>query len=137
MTSADEPVDTVRRFLEAAARDDLPGTLECLHPDLEWVPLRARTEGAFQGHEGYERFRSDTWEHYERFEPEVELIEVGERVVSSGVVHVRGKESGVEMEVATAGVFEFRDGMIVRWHDFGSEELALAEARRLEAEETG
>jgi hypothetical protein len=78
--------------------------MECLHPELEWVPLRARTEGAFRGHEGYERFRADTWEHY---------------------------------DVATAGVFEFRDDKIVRWQDFGSEERALAEARAREADQGG
>jgi hypothetical protein len=45
-----------------------------------------------------------------------------------GVIHVRGKSSGLEMEVPSAGVFEFRDGLIVRWQDVGSKEKALAAA---------
>jgi hypothetical protein len=44
------------------------------------------------------------------------------------VIHVRGKSSGLEMEVPSAGVFEFRDGLIVRWQDVGSKEKALAAA---------
>jgi ketosteroid isomerase-like protein len=128
-------LDTIRRLVDAEARGDHAAALECLHPELEFIPLRAGTEGAFRGHAGYERFRTDTWDHYERFEPELELLEVGDRVVSWGVVHVRGKGSGVEMEVATGGVFEFRDGKIARWQDFGSKEHALQTARARAADQ--
>jgi ketosteroid isomerase-like protein len=39
---------------------------------------------------------------------------------------VRGRGSGAEAEVPTGGVFEIRDGRVVRWQDFGSREAALA-----------
>ena len=120
-----EDLETVQRFLDAALRDDLEAALACLHPELEFIPQRVRIEGAYRGHEGFERFRADTWEHYDRFEPDYELQDLGDRVASWGVIHVRGKASGLEMDVPSAGVFEFRDGLIVRWCDVGSKEKAL------------
>jgi uncharacterized protein len=119
-------VETLRRLFEAEARDDAAAALECLHPDLEFIPMRARTEGAYRGHDGYERFRADTFDHYESFEPRFELEELaGDRVLAWGTVRVRGRGSGLEMDVPSAGVFEFRDGRILRWEDFGTREKAL------------
>jgi ketosteroid isomerase-like protein len=120
-----EQVETVRRFIEAGVRDDLEAMLACLHPEVEMLPLRASTEGAFRGHEGWKRFRADTWSHYEKFEPRYELRDLGDSVLVFGAILVRGLGSGVEMEVPSAGIFEFRDGLIVRWQDFGSKERAL------------
>ena len=126
---SEQNMEVVERFLDAASRDDLEGTLECLHPDLEFVPLRVSTEGAFRGHEGFERFREDTWEHYDTFEPRYELRDLGAHgVLVWGAICVRGKGSGLKLEVPSAGIFEFREGKIVRWQDFVSKERALEEA---------
>jgi ketosteroid isomerase-like protein len=120
-----DQVETVRRFIEAGVRDDLEGMLACLHPEVEMLPLRASTEGAFRGHEGWKRFRADTWSHYEKFEPRYKVADLGDGVIVFGAILVRGMGSGVEMEVPSAGIFEFRDGLIARWEDFGSKERAL------------
>jgi ketosteroid isomerase-like protein len=78
-------VEVVRRFLDAAERDDLPGSLACLDPDLEWVPLRAATEGVYHGHEGFEKFVADTDETFEIFRPHFELNDLGgEQVLAWG-----------------------------------------------------
>ena len=37
-------LEVVRRFIDQ--REDLPAVLAFLDPRLEWVPLRAATEGA-------------------------------------------------------------------------------------------
>ncbi len=119
-------LETLRRLLDAEDREDGPAALACLHPELEFIPMRARTEGSYRGIEGYERFRADTFEHYESFEPRFEFEELdGQRVLAWGTVRVRGKGSGIEMDVPSAGVFEFRDGKIVRWEDFGTRAKAL------------
>jgi ketosteroid isomerase-like protein len=60
-----ENLDTVQRLLAAAERDDVPAALACLNPELDWVPLRAATEGAYHGHEGFEQFVADTNETFE------------------------------------------------------------------------
>jgi ketosteroid isomerase-like protein len=120
-----ENVDVVRRLLEAQERDDLPAALECLDPDVDWIPLRAATEGSYRGLEGVEKFYADTRENFEVFEPHFELSALGDRVLAWGTIHVRGSGSGVETDIPTGGVFDVRDGRIVRWQDFGSKEKAL------------
>jgi ketosteroid isomerase-like protein len=120
-----ENVAVVRRLLDARERDDLPAALACLDPDLEWIPARAPTEGVFRGHAGFEEFLADTDENFESFVPHFELRPVGERVVAWGTISVRGMGSGIEMDIPVGGVFDFRDGKITRWQDFGSKEKAF------------
>jgi len=84
------------------------------------------TEGSFRGHDGFRRYHVDTRDHYEVFEPRWEMHQVDEqRVLSWGVVHVRGRSSGVELDVPSAGIFEFRDGKILRWQDLETKERVL------------
>lgn len=49
-------------------------------------------------------------------------------MLAFGTIHVRAKGSGVETDIQTGGLFEFRDGRIVRWEDFGSKSKALEAA---------
>jgi limonene-1,2-epoxide hydrolase len=51
--------------------------------------------------------------------------DLGERVLAWGTIHVRARGSGIETNIETGGVFEFRDGKIMRWEDFGSKDAAL------------
>jgi limonene-1,2-epoxide hydrolase len=95
------------------------------HPDVEYVPLRSATEGEYRGIAGIERFIADTEEVFEKFEPHFEFLDLGERVLAWGVIHVRARGSGIETDIATGGIFDLRDGKIVRWEDFGSKEKAL------------
>jgi limonene-1,2-epoxide hydrolase len=95
------------------------------HPDVEYVPLRSATEGEYRGIGGIERFIADTEEVFEKFEPHFEFLDLGERVLAWGVIHVRARGSGIETDIATGGIFDLRDGKIVRWEDFGSKEKAL------------
>jgi hypothetical protein len=95
------------------------------HPDVEYLPLRSATEGAYHGLAGIERFNADTEEVFEKFEPRCEFLDLGERVLAWGVIHVRARGSGIETDIATGGIFEFRGDKIVRWEDFGSKDEAL------------
>ena len=123
-------VDLVRRLLAAQVRDDVEAALDYLHPEVDWVPLRSATEGSYRGHDGFRRFAADTFETFETFEPHFELRDLGEEVLAWGTISVRGSGSGVEIEVPVGGLFGFRDGKIGSWRDFGSQEQALAAARR-------
>ena len=98
------------------------------HSDVEYLPLRSATEGTYRGIAGVERFNADTEEVFEKFEPQYEFLDLGERVLAWGVIHVRAKGSGIETDIATGGIFEFRDGKVVRWEDFGSKDKALKAA---------
>lgn len=42
-----------------------------------------------------------------------------------GIAGIRARGSGIETDIATAGVFDFSDGKIVRWEDFGDRDEAL------------
>ena len=121
-------LDLVRRFLAAAARDDRPAVLACFDPDVEFIPLRAATEGVFHGHAGIERFLDDNRANFDLFEPNWEFRTAGDRVLVLGTVRLRGRGSGVEMDVPSAGVIDIRDGLITRWQDYGSVPRALEAA---------
>jgi limonene-1,2-epoxide hydrolase len=130
-----ENVEVVRSAIDAFTRRDIEAVLDrgelgsmvnqFYAPDVEFIPLRAATEGAFHGRAGVEKFVADTLENFETFEPHYELRDLGAKVLAWGTIHVRGSGSGVEMDIPTGGVFEVRDGRIVRWEDFGSKEKAL------------
>jgi ketosteroid isomerase-like protein len=95
------------------------------HPDVEFLPLRSATEGGYRGLLGIEAFIEDTTEVFDKFEMNYEYADLGERVLAWGTIHVRARGSGIETDVGSGGIFEFRDGKIVRWEDFGSKERAL------------
>jgi ketosteroid isomerase-like protein len=121
-------VDLVRRLVDAWG--DVEGALPYVHPEVEWIPMRAKTEGAYHGHEGVLRFVADTEETFETFEPRFELEELpGGRVLAWGSIHVRARGSGVALDVPVGGIFDVREGKVARWEDFGSREGALDAAR--------
>jgi limonene-1,2-epoxide hydrolase len=122
-----ENVELLRRGIEEANRVGISEVNPRLyyHPDVEYLPLRSATEGKYRGIAGIERFNADTEEVFEKFELHYEFLDLGERVLAWGVIRVRARGSGIETDIATGGVFEFRDGKIVRWEDFGSKEKAL------------
>jgi hypothetical protein len=107
-------------------------SLSAFHADVEWLPLRVATEGAYRGIEGVERFLADTEEVFDKFEVRYQLLDLGLRVLAWGTIHLRARSSGIETDIATGGLAEFRDGKIVRWEDFGSKDKALQAIGRTE-----
>jgi ketosteroid isomerase-like protein len=95
------------------------------HPDVEFLPRRAATEGAYRGIAGLEKFLADAEEIFDKFEFNYDLLDLGERLLAWGKIHLRARGSGIETDIPMGGVFEFRDGKIVRWEDFGSRDKAL------------
>jgi len=122
-----ENVEVVRRLNDALNRGEV-NEMEIrsfFHPAVEFLPRRSETEGAFHGLAGMERYHADTEKIFEKFEPHYEFLDLGERVVAWGTIHVRARQSAIETDISMGGVFEFRDGKIVRFEDFGSKESAL------------
>jgi SnoaL-like domain len=95
------------------------------HPDVEFLPLRAATEGAYHGIAGIERFIADNEAVFEKFEPNQEFLDLDERVLTWGTIRVKAKQSGIDTDIPVGGVVEFRDGKIVRWQAFDSKDAAL------------
>ena len=121
-----ENVEVVRSIQDDWNRGDTTVDPERIHPDLEYLPRRAATEGAYRGLAGLESFIADTLEVFEKFELHTKFADLGdERVLSWGHIHVRARGSGIETDIEIGGVYEFRDGKVVRWEDFGSKDKAL------------
>jgi ketosteroid isomerase-like protein len=122
-----EIVDAFRRGTEAINAGGLE--IESIHPEVVFEPLRSLTEGAFLGHEGMRRFIADTHEMFEVFQASYpDIRDLGDRVLAIGSIRMRGKVSGVETDVPTAVIAEFRDGLLLRFKDYGDARSALRAA---------
>ena len=70
---------------------------------------------------------ADIQENFERFDPwldETRAVE-DDRVVASGGIRFRARESGVDMAERMGWVFEFRNGLLRRMMFYGSRREAL------------
>jgi ketosteroid isomerase-like protein len=118
-----------RRGLEAFNQRDVEGVLATLDPDVELIPLRAVLEGRrYSGHEGFRTYLADVDEDWDEFtvEPD-EFRELdGERVLTLGRIHARGRGSGVEVDYPAAWISEIRAGKVVRLQFYSDEAHALA-----------
>ena len=124
-----ENVDAFRRGMEAISRGDLLDIPETIHPEAVMEPLRSGTEGPFVGHDGMRRFITDTEEMFELFRVSLtDVRDLGDRVLAIGSIRMRGRESGVETDVPTAAVAEYRDGLLWRYKDYGNAREALRAA---------
>jgi ketosteroid isomerase-like protein len=129
---SDENVAQCREVLEAVNRGDAESLVEHAAPDVVWEPARAGTEGAFKGHEGLRAFIEDTEESFEEFKGSVsEIRGMGDRVLVVGTIRIKGRGSGIETDIPAAGIFTFRDGLLVRFKDYG-ERMAALEAAGLD-----
>ena len=126
-----EDVDAFRRGTEAINRGevDIPALV---HPEAVFEPLRSGTEGAFVGHDGMRRFLADTEDMFEIFQASyTDIRDLGDRVLAIGSIRMRARASGVETDVPSAAIAEYRDGLLWRYKDYGQARLAL-EAVRLD-----
>jgi ketosteroid isomerase-like protein len=132
MHAVTEPahIEAFLRGVDAINRLDVEGALDLTHPDGVFEPLRAQTEGAFLGEEGMRRFLADTAEAFQLFKATyTDLRDLGgDRLLAIGTIRIRGRESGVEQDVPSAAIVEFRDGRMWRYRDYGNAQLALETA---------
>ncbi len=121
-----ENVETFRRNADAISRSDTESIPDTVHPEAVLEPLRAATEGTYVGREGMRRFLADTVETFEVFQVSyTDVRDLGDRVLAIGSIRVRGKGSGVETDIPTAAIAEYRDGLLWRYKDYGEAALAL------------
>ena len=132
---ASPDVDSFLRGVEAINRGDVDAVIEAVHDDVVFEPPRAATEGAYIGPEGMRRFLADTAETFDVFTAShTDVRDLGDgRVLAIGSIRMRGRSSGVESDVTTASVSEFRDGRLVRYKDYGDPRLAFQAAGVLAA----
>jgi ketosteroid isomerase-like protein len=117
---SEENVEIVRCAIEAYGHEGLDGTLRYYDPEIEWTSTGDYIEPAtYRGHDGLRRYLGTMEEEFEdlRVEP-VELIDAGERVISSVRFTGRGKASGAPVEMTLISVGSLRDGLIHRVRNY-------------------
>ena len=129
-------MEIARRFAEGWERSEWDTLAELADPDIE---MHATVGGVEEGRvrRGVDAIRRDyeaaeeTWDEH-RIELE-KVIDAGDRVVILHREYMRGKNSGVELELEAAVLIDLNGGRIVRIQGFMDRAAAL-EAAGLGAE---
>jgi uncharacterized protein len=125
-----ENIEVVRRSFDAWNRGDLAAYLGCFDPEVEWTTTGRYVEaGTYRGHEGLLRYLGGLTAEFDDVEinPEA-LVQVGDRIVATVRITGRGRASGALVELTLTGVCSFRDGTIVRIHNYADQTDALEAA---------
>jgi ketosteroid isomerase-like protein len=120
-------VEIVRRFYEAWAREEFPGPIEFLDPEVEYVnPTGAIEPGVLRGLDAFVRAAEKVLEGWATWQMEPERFESGGDQVAV-VVRYRGvgRSSGVVMEGHESALWTMRDGQVVRYAWFHAPQDAL------------
>src|SRR5262245_2344009 len=119
-----ENVEVVRRAIEAFNRREIQ--LDWLDPGVEWIE-DPRFPGAetLHGPAGVERSLRKWWDAWEVQARPQDCTCVGDQVVVVGHGHFRGGGSDVPVTAEFAGVYDLRDGKIVRFEVLPSRAEAL------------
>jgi ketosteroid isomerase-like protein len=114
-----ENVEAFKRAVEALERRDVEAALEELDSEVEWhsailVSLGGDTT-VYRRHEGVRELLRDTWGAFAEFHYEfLEIRDLGDRIVATGRLRARGKESGAETESPLGSVVDFENGKAIR-----------------------
>src|SRR5687768_3999826 len=124
---SEENVEIVRQMVDAFSRGDTPAMLKLTDPSLVFTPLPDTPDvQSFHGHEGLLQGIAQTTEIWDDFSIELrEMRDFDDQVLASLRWWGRGPSSGIQMEVDICALVTFREGMIVRWQFFPSEQQAL------------
>ena len=126
-----ENVDIVRQAVELINRRDTETALAYFDPDgeLQSAIIGGAEANTYRGHEGFREWMDESDATFEelRVEPE-EFRDLGDEVLLIGRLYARGRESGVEIDSATAWLLTLRGGRIVRGRGYLDPQEALEAA---------
>jgi ketosteroid isomerase-like protein len=114
-----ENVEAFKRAIEAYNRRDVEALLDELDNEIEWRPVLpvvlGGDETVYRGHDGVRQLLQDLDEVLaERQLDFSEIRDVGDHVVATGSLRIRGKSSGALSESPFGCVAELRNGRAVR-----------------------
>jgi ketosteroid isomerase-like protein len=112
-----ENVEVVRSFYDAWARDEFPGPVELMDPEIEYVnPPGAVEPGTRRGLAAFSRAVEKVYEGWETWHVEPEQFKaVGDQVAVVLSYRARGRGSGVEVEGRESALWTLRDGKVSRY----------------------
>ena len=128
---SEENVKVVRDMTIRFASGDRDSWREVFAEDVVWDTSATTLPqaGIYEGHAGLERFFVDwlgTW--VDLTLDELDFIDAGDSVVAVFRWTGRGKASGVETDTMMFGVYEVKDGRIVRYRQYDTRREALEAA---------
>jgi ketosteroid isomerase-like protein len=120
-----ENVEVVRRAYETVNAGQPDYAL--FHPGLIYHPRADEPDpSAHVGRDAFERLLDGFLESFRDLRFDVlELIDVGNRVIASTMIHGRGAASGASVEDAYVVVYRLRDGLVVEGWEYRTEQEAL------------
>jgi uncharacterized protein len=122
-----ENIEVVRRFYEAWARDELPGPLELMDPEVEYVnPAEAVEPGTRRGVPAFAQAVKKLLQSWEFWRTEIEEVTTaGDQVAVVLRYRTRGRGSGIEVEGRESALWTLRGGRVVRYEWFKEPGKAL------------
>jgi ketosteroid isomerase-like protein len=114
-----ENVEALKRAIEAYNGRDVEALLDELDTEIEWRPVLpvvlGGDETVYRGHAGVRQLLRDLDEVLaERQMDFSEIRGVGDHVVATGNLRIRGKASGVPNESPFSCLAEFKNGRAIR-----------------------
>jgi ketosteroid isomerase-like protein len=127
-----ENVEILRRGFEAFAQGDVEAVLDLVDADIEWSAALAPILGvtAVSGKVALRKFLvQDLQDGFEDFRAEpLSFEDHGDTVLVLVRYSGRGKASGVEIGQAFHTIYVFRNGTVVKMHDYPTKTEALEAA---------
>src|SRR4051794_6671341 len=119
-------VELVRRLWQAFEQGGLEAVLEIADPDVEWEPYGGGGV-VYRGHDGLRAYLGGRAERDEQTDARLySAFAKGDCVVARGEVRIQGPQGTVTMQ--PGWLYEFRDGKLVRFRGFPTQEAALRAA---------
>ena len=119
-------VELVRQLWNAFERGGIEAVLEITDPDVEWEPYGGGGV-VYRGHEGLRGYMEERRARGEEADGRLySAFAKGDYVVARGEVRIRGEQGIVTMQ--PGWLYEFRDGRLIRFRGFPTQEAALRAA---------
>src|SRR6266508_4602673 len=125
-----ENVEAFERAIEAYNRRDVEALLDELDTEVEWRPVLpvvlGGDETVYRGHDGARQLLRDLDEVLaERHLAFSEIRDVGDHVVATGSLRIRGKSSGARTESPFTWMAEFKNGRAIQIQTYLDPDEAL------------
>lgn len=123
-----DSAELAREAFAALQQRDLDGFLELMDPDVEFTSLIQESEAKlYCGHAGVRKFLDEMLSVFPDWRPEVESAEsFGETALVKVRFQGTGTGSGMSVEQTAWQVAHGRDGKVVGWRFFRTEDEARA-----------
>jgi ketosteroid isomerase-like protein len=119
-------VELVRRLWSAFEQGGMDAVYEIADPDVEWEPYGGGGV-VYHGHEGLRAYMDERRSRGEEADARLySAFAKGDFVVARGEVRIQGEHGIVTMQ--PGWLYEFRDGKLVRFRGFPTQEMALRAA---------